>query len=750
MKRSTKNEIIIIIGGCVMAFVAVPLLIALILALMRNGFNYAASLADPFVWLSGLIGVGGFLVFYFMKLKKIIFKDKKRMLNKHLWDYESYCKSKKFHISTDKKAWGWVVESRLANEKEIKKCSKKNDLSIIKKHSEGEKLIPIHKMLSNNHIVLLGTPGSGKTQNVILPTIIANAKSKIKPVMHITDPKMELCRMTKDILEENGYEVFIFNIKDPTMSNFFNFLSLPFSKFKKYLLNKENDIEVALNWRNKCFTELDTILTTLIIPDVNDSTEQYFASQGKELFLGYTKLYLEKIEKTFDETGKIYDDIFNLPSIFKTCNEMKRETLEKIVNQKQAIENNWISSYEFAKNTGNEQKISEVLAKKPNFYSLAHLSQAAFVEQKQYQFYMKAITKGLMFLNDESFKALSLKNNFDFDTYLEKPLAIFIVIPDEDKSKDALSSAFVDILYTATIQKIDTEMNGKSPRPVLRILEEFNNLAPMRTIRSAILAGRGRNVFSMITIQSKSAVYHTYGKDEAHALLSSTNGIIYVANFETQTNQDIIDAIGTYNEYTYSEGTNESETSRNRSVSESKGEAERKILKMEDLRLKKPNRIHLMLNTEKPLLNLRTTPSWKMYDTLESDLNKFPKINLSELNNWIIQYHYNSNDLLSDSGIGQANKEDAKAVVKQTAVDNKIDEQFEEAINNFFNNGDVVSINDENTKNDSKWDKLEQEARKKQPNHINKINKEKKKEKIIKEHVNKQDKKDDDFDLTGI
>ncbi|MBO6042563.1 type IV secretory system conjugative DNA transfer family protein [bacterium] len=73
-------------------------------------------------------------------------------------------------------------------------------------------------------MLVLGATRSGKTQLIVLLTIIANAKivennKTKKPSFVITDIKGELCRNTYLTLKENGYDVLVLNFKNPSHSN---------------------------------------------------------------------------------------------------------------------------------------------------------------------------------------------------------------------------------------------------------------------------------------------------------------------------------------------------------------------------------------------------------------------------------------------------------------------------------------------------------------------------------------------------
>ena len=351
--NKSKKELVIF-GGALLSYFVFVFVGAAFATLLNIYPNYGSSLADVWIWLFGLVGSVGYLLLYFFKLEDWLFPDKKKNIDNHFWDYSKFDKSKKFILSTDSKAWGWVVESKILDDKSYKKVKRTNSLVGVKglktitNEDDNIKNRVVYRMMPNSCINLLGTPRSGKTQQIILTTIVANAKSKVKPIMFITDPKMELCRLTTKILKDNQYDVFIFNIKDPNVSNYFNFLSSAFVKFKEYLINKSKNEEIALKARNSCLTELDTIITMLIVPSgKGDDTERYFATQGKELFLAFATLYLEEIEKHYDLTGEIVDNYFNLPSLFKSCNEFSREEVTSILKHKKSLEKDWRESYNY-------------------------------------------------------------------------------------------------------------------------------------------------------------------------------------------------------------------------------------------------------------------------------------------------------------------------------------------------------------------------------------------------------------------
>jgi type IV secretory pathway TraG/TraD family ATPase VirD4 len=60
-------------------------------------------------------------------------------------------------------------------------------------------------------VLLFGGAGSGKSANIILPTIYRSLENDVKPSLIVTDPKGELHSDTYKFAEKNGYLVINFS-----------------------------------------------------------------------------------------------------------------------------------------------------------------------------------------------------------------------------------------------------------------------------------------------------------------------------------------------------------------------------------------------------------------------------------------------------------------------------------------------------------------------------------------------------------
>ena len=77
-----------------------------------------------------------------------------------------------------------------------------------------------------------------------MPTIQANAKtsSDHQPTLIINDLKGELYQHNSKLLQDNGYNVFVLNLRDPRKGSRFNPLDLIWDLYHEYLKTQEESL----------------------------------------------------------------------------------------------------------------------------------------------------------------------------------------------------------------------------------------------------------------------------------------------------------------------------------------------------------------------------------------------------------------------------------------------------------------------------------------------------------------------------
>lgn len=384
------------------------------------------------------------------------------------------------------------------------------------------------------HSLIIGTTGSGKTQKIIVPNAILNARlsKDNKPSMVFSDPKGELLELLSGELKDQGYKIHKLNFRNVMDSIQYNPLNsawnffeqslnypeninktniqdfrriLKTSEFKCYIhnlvscmecLNLKNDeifwdktnniffIDQAMKnnylkhcqreLKNKAFDEVSD-LTDMLYDEGNESQNASWFQGAKGLIKGLILLFLE-----LKELGiAIKKHQFNIINITKL-----------LANQSILI--NWFKKYgEKNKTSGSWSAVSGVINAS---------------EQTRSNYFSVAMTRLKMF-EDESMKELLADNDLDLTEFANKnqPQALFLIVPDDRTDKHPLAALFISQLYkalTATATKnIIKKGKDELDRTVLFFLDEFGNFPKILNFENMITVARSRRIFFSLVIQ---------------------------------------------------------------------------------------------------------------------------------------------------------------------------------------------------------------------------------------------------------
>lgn len=104
--------------------------------------------------------------------------------------------------------------------------------------------------------------------------------------------------------------------------------------------------------------------------------------------------------------------------------------------------------------------------------------------------------------SDFSLCALTSENEIEFGSMGEKPIALFLLIPDEKETRHTLASMVILRAYKELVYKANSYDSLSLPRPVYFILDEFGNLPKVHKLEQMITVGRSRNIWMNLVVQS--------------------------------------------------------------------------------------------------------------------------------------------------------------------------------------------------------------------------------------------------------
>ena len=418
--------------------------------------------------------------------------------------------------------------ARFSTNKEIKKNFKKESIYHIKEAgfpvSFSKNLKSIYFDRETPHYVYLGSTGSGKSVTAVIPTCTFISKAKKKRSVFITDPKGEIYQATSKMFQHQGYKILTIDFRNPEKSNKINILEPVIKEYEEYInyekLSLESDNENdKLNYNNKsmsCLAETNRLISSLATMVMQDKVEQkdpFWNESAKNLLEGLIGFFLEEYK-----AGNITREKMTMTSIRKFQNSsMEENNFKKF------------KDYINTKSYGSKSKdaLVSILSASENTYK----SITAVFGQKMNIF------------DDINVANVTSTSDFDFNILGSEPVALYVIVPDEDKTYFTLVTIIVGLLYRDLVKLANSNDKKKLPYEIDFILDEFANCPPLADIEAIVSVARSRGMHFHFFIQSFSQLDNVYGKEVAQIILDNC-GLVYLKTNTQETAEAISKRLG--------------------------------------------------------------------------------------------------------------------------------------------------------------------------------------------------------------
>ena len=413
--------------------------------------------------------------------------------------------------------------ARFSTKAEIKQNFKKEDVNHIKEAGFpvyfSKNLNYVYFDRETPHYVYLGSTGSGKSVTAVIPscTFISNAKKK-KSVF-ITDPKGEIYQTTSKMFQDNGYRILTIDFRNPEKSNKINILEPIIEEYEEYIkyekLVKETELEEEkLKYNNLSMSllaetnRLISSLSTMVMQEKIEQKDPFWNNSAKNLLEGLIGFFLEEYK-----LGNITREKITMTSIRKFQNSSMEENNFKKFKD-------YINKKEYGSKS--KDALVSILSASDNTYK----SITAVFGEKMNLF------------DDINVANVTCSSDFEFSILGKEPVALYVIVPDEDKTYFTLVTIIVGLLYRDLVKLANSTEKKKLPYEIDFILDEFANCPPLADIEAIVSVARSRGMHFHFFIQSFSQLDNVYGKDVAQIILDNC-GLIYL---KTNT-QDTAEAI---------------------------------------------------------------------------------------------------------------------------------------------------------------------------------------------------------------
>lgn len=492
--------------------------------LLLDGQTYV--FAGLFLLLSGFVALFYYYTHYWLFNSKNIIKGRER----------------------DKHIFANLEQARFQSEREISENFQVVDYTDLP--NTEVKGIPIQAYEENHrlkitfspptHTLVIGTTGSGKTTTFVNPTVQILAESKTKPSMLITDPKGELYQSHARKLKRAGYTVKILDLRNPYNSVRWNPMERAYENYQRALHLEE---EVRLNEKKGTYLfdgkeyysprERDTAiqvkrqqLNDIVYEDLNDIISVLCPVTNKN-------------EPMWESGAKNFVLAIALAMLEDSANPEFGMTKEKY---------NFYSLMKVATNTDDDcaEMLNYFRGRSPLSKAVSLSKQVLDSSEKTRGSYLSSTFDKISMFADLSLCALTSENEIEFGEMGEKPIALFLQIPDEKETRHTLAAMVILQAYKELVYKANTYPTLSLPRPVYFLCDEFGQLPKVLRLEQMITVGRSRNIWLNLVVQSYAQLAKVYDDKSADIIKSNCNTQIFIGTTDYKTIEEFSKRCGNY------------------------------------------------------------------------------------------------------------------------------------------------------------------------------------------------------------
>ena len=403
-----------------------------------------------------------------------------------------------------------------------------------------------YKHKRNLNVLVVGGSGAGKSRTYAIPNIMQCNCSMV-----ITDPKAELLRKTGGVLEQNGYEVRVFDLINPETSWCYN----PFA----YVRDDKDVLKLINN------------LIRNTTPKGAQSSDPFW-EKSETALLQALMLYLLHEAPPEEQ---------NFPMIMEM-----------------------LGSAQVKEDDEDYQSPLDIL------FERLEMRDPESIAVKQYAIYKQAAGKTaksilisvgvrLAAFNLKQIANLTCTDELDLYSIGEKKVALFCCIPDADTSMNYLVGMIYSNLFQTLYYVADRKYGGRLPIPVHCIMDEWPNVALPDDFDKILATMRSRGISCSIIIQNIAQMKALF-KDSYESLIGNCDEFLYLGGNEKEGHKYVSELLGkeTLDTNTYGQT-----KGRSGSYSVNYQQTGRELLTPDEIRLLDNRKAILFIRGERPIMD---------------------------------------------------------------------------------------------------------------------------------------------------
>ena len=347
------------------------------------------------------------------------------------------------------------------------------------------------------HCLMIGASGVGKTAFFLYPNLEYACASGMS--FFASDTKGDLARNYGAIARDcYGYQVAVVDLRNPTRSDGYNLLTL----INHYMdVCRKDPTNLAARAKAEKYAKI--LSKTIINPDgENFAQNQYFYDAAEGVLTAVTLLLAEYLPPK-----RIHSELRerrHIVSVFKLVQELIAPSILPGKNEFQLLMDRLPEEH------------------KAKWFSGSALTAA---EQSMASVMSTVLSRLNTFLDSELEQVLCFDSAIDAESFASKRSAIFLILPEEDATKNFMAGLMIQTLSRELFSVAD-EHDGKLPNRVVFFCDELGTM-PAFDILPLFSAGRSRRLTLVPIIQSLAQLEKNYGKEGAEILTDNCQDTIF-------------------------------------------------------------------------------------------------------------------------------------------------------------------------------------------------------------------------------
>ena len=345
------------------------------------------------------------------------------------------------------------------------------------------------------HCLMIGASGVGKTAFFLYPNLEYACASGMSFLA--LDTKGDLARNYGTIAQKYyGYRVSVIDLRNPAQSDGYNLLTL----INRYMdTAKEDPTNLASRAKAEKYAKI--LAKTIIDPDGSDRGQNaFFYDAAEGLLTSVVLLLAEFLPPT--EADPV--DKRHIVSVFKLVQDLLEPSP-----------------------VGNQSHFQMLMRMLPPEHKARWFAGAALnsADQAMASVMSTVLSRLNAFLDSELEQILCFDSAIDAETFAAEKSAIFLILPEEDSTKNFMAGLLIQNLSRELFSVAD-ENGGRLQNRVVIFADEFGTM-PSFDILPLFSAGRSRRLTLVPIIQSLAQLEKNYGREGAEIIRDNVQDTIF-------------------------------------------------------------------------------------------------------------------------------------------------------------------------------------------------------------------------------